>query len=262
MRYLYLLFIFVLLSCKNRFQNEPIAELYDQKLYFDEIINELPKNEIDTNYFIENFISFWIRENLLLNNAKINLPSKQKQIDKKTQDYLHYVGKVQVEFISPKYREVVVNDDTSLSVSAQMSSAGQVQVGDFELYLNNNLIHTGQGFPIYTHTINNISEGGKLKIKGIPSGQSDFGETEININKSPSISNEDIPSQVLDGININSSTSVTLVLNAPNKNLYSQRERESLSLSLVSLSLERDSLIERETLSLSLSLWRLSLSLS
>ena len=59
--------------------------------------------------------------------------------DKKTQDYLHYVGKVQVEFISPKYREVVVNDDTSLSVSAQMSSAGQVQVGDFELYLS--LIH-------------------------------------------------------------------------------------------------------------------------
>ena len=137
--------------------------------------------------------------------------------DKKTQDYLHYVGKVQVEFISPKYREVVVNDDTSLSVSAQMSSAGQVQVGDFELYLNDNLIHTGQGFPIYSYTINNISVGGKLKIKGKPSGQTDFGETEINIHKSPSITNEDLPSQVLDGININSPTSVTLVLNAPNK---------------------------------------------
>ena len=137
--------------------------------------------------------------------------------DKKTQDYLHYVGKVQVEFISPKYREVVVNDDTSLSVSAQMSSAGQVQVGDFELYLNDNLIHTGQGFPIYSYTINNISVGCKLKIKGKPSGQTDFGETEINIYKSPSITNEDLPSQVLDGININSPTSVTLVLNAPNK---------------------------------------------
>ena len=104
MRYLNFLFIFALLSCKNRFQNEPIAVLYDQKLYYDEIISELPKNEIDTNYFIENYISLWIRENLLLNNAKINLPSKQKQIDKKTQDYYNrlLIHKYQKELISQK----------------------------------------------------------------------------------------------------------------------------------------------------------------
>ena len=104
MRYQYFLFVFVLVSCKNRFQSEPIVELYDQKLYYDEIINELPKNEVDTTYFIDNYISFWIRENLLLNNAKINLPSKQKQIDRKTQDYYNrlLIHKYQKELISQK----------------------------------------------------------------------------------------------------------------------------------------------------------------
>ena len=93
-----------MLSCKNRFQSEPIVELYDQKLYYDEIINELPENEIDTNYFIENYIGLWIKENLLLNNAKINLPSKQKQIDRKTQDYYNrlLIHKYQKELISQK----------------------------------------------------------------------------------------------------------------------------------------------------------------
>ena len=63
---------------QNRFQSEPIVELYDQKLYYDEIINELPKNEIDTNYFIDNYIGLWIRENLLLNNAKNKFTIKTK----------------------------------------------------------------------------------------------------------------------------------------------------------------------------------------
>ncbi len=104
MRYQYFLFVFVFVSCKNRFQNEPIVELYDQKLYYDEIINELPINEVDTSYFIDNYISFWIRENLLLNNAKINLPSRQKQIDRKTQDYYNrlLIHKYQKELISQK----------------------------------------------------------------------------------------------------------------------------------------------------------------
>ena len=104
MRYQYFLLVLVLISCKNRFQNEPVVELYDKKLYYDEIINELPKNEVDSSYFIENYISFWIRENLLLNSAKINLPSKQIQIDKKTQDYYNrlLIHKYQKELISQK----------------------------------------------------------------------------------------------------------------------------------------------------------------
>ena len=104
MRYLHFLFFLALLSCKNRFQSEPIVELYDQKLYYDEIINELPENEVDTNYFIENYIGLWIKETLLLNNAKINLPSKQKQIDRKTQDYYNrlLIHKYQKELISQK----------------------------------------------------------------------------------------------------------------------------------------------------------------
>ena len=104
MRYQYFLFALVLISCKNRFHSEPIVELYDQKLYYDEIINELPVNEIDTRYFIDNYVNLWIRENLLLNNAKINLPSKQKIIDKKTKDYYNrlLIHKYQKELISQK----------------------------------------------------------------------------------------------------------------------------------------------------------------
>ena len=53
---------------------------------------------------------FWIRENLLLNNAKINLPSKQKQIDRKTQDYYNrlLIHKYQKELISRKSTQMLV----------------------------------------------------------------------------------------------------------------------------------------------------------
>ena len=50
------------------------------------------------------------------------LKAKDGTGDKKTQDYLHYVGKVQVSILNPAFNPVSVPAGGSISVSAQMMS--------------------------------------------------------------------------------------------------------------------------------------------
>ncbi|GIR18429.1 MAG: hypothetical protein CM15mP32_6160 [Flavobacteriaceae bacterium] len=56
----------------------------------------------------------------------------------KTQDYLHYVGKVQLTILNPSFNPVTVENGGSISISAEMMSSGSTQAGDFEIYYNEN----------------------------------------------------------------------------------------------------------------------------
>ena len=93
-----------------------------------------------------------------------------------------------------------------------------VQAGDFEIYYNENLISSGQGYPRLNQTISNISENGTLKVRGKPFGQSDFGESSIQVYVNPEIEFSAMNANLQDGVNhSNTGNEVTLVLNAPGK---------------------------------------------
>ena len=78
--------------------------------------------------------------------------------DKKTQDYLHYVGKVQVTILNPAFNPVSVDNGGSISISAEMMSSGTIQAGDFEIYFNDLLVSSGQGYPLFNETISANSQ--------------------------------------------------------------------------------------------------------
>ncbi len=146
------------------------------------------------------------------------LKAKDGTGDKKTQDYLHYVGKVQVSILNPAFNPVSVPVGGSISVSAQMMSSGATQAGDFEIYFNDNLISSGQGYPTFNQNISGINEDGELKVKGTPFGQTDFGESVIDIYLDREIQFTAMDNNLVDGVNYsNNNNNVTLVLDAPGK---------------------------------------------
>ena len=146
------------------------------------------------------------------------LKAKDGTGDKKTQDYLHYVGKVQVSILNPAFNPVSVPAGGSISVSAKMMSSGATQAGDFEIYFNDNLISSGQGYPTFNQNISGINEDGELKVKGTPFGQTDFGESVIDIYLDREIQFTAMDNNLVDGVNYsNNNNNVTLVLDAPGK---------------------------------------------
>ena len=146
------------------------------------------------------------------------LKAKDGTGDKKTQDYLHYVGKVQVSILNPAFNPVSVPAGGSISVSAQMMSSGAIQAGDFEIYFNDNLISSGQGYPTFNQNISGINEDGVLRVKGTPFGQTDFGESVIDIYLDREIQFTAMDNNLVDGVNYsNNNNNITLVLDAPGK---------------------------------------------
>lgn len=139
--------------------------------------------------------------------------------NKQSQDFLTPVGRVLVTITNPTSDPVVVSSGGSLQVSANMRFQGNLTVGAFQVFLNDNLIASGNGFPNYSTNLTNLTTGGVIKVVGTPSGQTDTGENNFNLIIAPTVTNQSIPTGLVDGINYNTAdpTRATLVLNAPHK---------------------------------------------
>ncbi|WP_323026680.1 alpha-amylase family glycosyl hydrolase [Gelidibacter japonicus] len=139
--------------------------------------------------------------------------------DKKSQDFLTSVGKVLVTITNPTTNPVVVNPGASLQLSATMKFQGTTTIGSYKVYLNDNEIASGNGFPTYSTTLTNLTTSGVIKVVGTPDGQTDTGEKSIDLIVAPTVTIQKIPNGMIEGINYNPSdpTKATLVLNAPGK---------------------------------------------
>ncbi len=139
--------------------------------------------------------------------------------DKKSQDFITAVGKVQVTINNPTSNPVVVSSGGSLPISAVMRVQGNTVVGAFQVFLNNTQIASGNGFPTYSTTLTNLTTSGVIKVVGTPQGSTDTGEKSIDLIIAPTVTTQAVPSGMIDGINYNTSdpTKATLVVNAPGK---------------------------------------------
>lgn len=87
-----LLFISVLiLSCNqnNDTNKQPIAKIHDNYLYLSDIREIIPNNktEEDSLLIAKNYINNWIKKQLLLKKAELNLPEGMKDVEKEIEDY-------------------------------------------------------------------------------------------------------------------------------------------------------------------------------
>ncbi|SHI31591.1 hypothetical protein SAMN04488096_10181 [Mesonia phycicola] len=85
--------ILIIASCSYFQQTEtrePLARVNQSYLYKEDLVNLLPNNltQEDSALFVSNYIKNWATDQLLLDQAKFNLPiEKQKEFDKMVKDY-------------------------------------------------------------------------------------------------------------------------------------------------------------------------------
>jgi len=87
-----ILLLAVLVSCNlfdEKKDNTAIARAENKYLIYSDIEDIIPKhlNKEDSLLFITNYINSWIKENLILQKAEINLSDNQKDFQKQLEDY-------------------------------------------------------------------------------------------------------------------------------------------------------------------------------
>ncbi|WP_338732751.1 alpha-amylase family glycosyl hydrolase [Mangrovimonas cancribranchiae] len=150
--------------------------------------------------------------------SQIGMLVKSDDGSQQSQDETYYVGIINVFLNNPTSDTVIIESGGSININAYMQSGGNIEVGDFEVFLNNNSIATGTGFPNFGTTINNITESGTIRVEGTPFGSSESGEASFEV-AIASLTLETLPPGLEDGINYNETdnSKATLVLDAPNK---------------------------------------------
>ncbi len=111
-----LLSIFVL-SCKkdnNKTDKQMLATVYDKKLYVSDLDDFIPDgaSSEDSIAIIKSKIDLWVRKQLMLNKAELNLSDEQKSIERIVEDYRGslLIEKYKQEFLKQKL-DTVINEN-------------------------------------------------------------------------------------------------------------------------------------------------------
>ena len=87
MKRLFLAISVLILSCASKEEDKVIASFYGKDLMLSHVIDEIPGQVEDSAYFVETFINDWIRKEVMLSHAEMNLSSDLLKHEKKIQDY-------------------------------------------------------------------------------------------------------------------------------------------------------------------------------
>ncbi|MFD0991893.1 alpha-amylase family glycosyl hydrolase [Tenacibaculum geojense] len=131
--------------------------------------------------------------------------------DKKTQDQIFEVGVFQLNLTSPTNNVTIINANENVNITATSTINA-----DFNLLANGSSVHTVSNSNNYSFTVN-PSETTNYTLQA-NDGTNTLSE-EFQIVVRPIVTEESLPTGLLDGINFdeNDATKATLVLYAPNK---------------------------------------------
>lgn len=98
-------------SCSNK-KDKVVAQVYYHKLYESEIAQAMPKglSSNDSLALVNDFIDDWIREQLLLHEAEKNLSVREKNFDKKLEEYRN-------NLLINTYYEKLISDTNTFEIT-------------------------------------------------------------------------------------------------------------------------------------------------
>ena len=96
-------------SCERSVEDNVLAQVNDELLYFDDVIRDMPISILDTSAFVEKYISKWIRNKVLLDQALINL-------DDNSEDIKHKVTLYKNSLLIYEYQQRLINQNFDTSV--------------------------------------------------------------------------------------------------------------------------------------------------
>ena len=105
----FFLLILIISSCNRSVEDNVVAQVNDDLLYFDEVIRDMPISILDTSTFIDKYISKWIRNKVLLDQALINLDENSDDIKDKVTLYKN-------SLLIYEYQQRLINQNFDTSV--------------------------------------------------------------------------------------------------------------------------------------------------
>ena len=80
-------FLMLTIACFNNDDQKVIASVHEKDLLLSEVIKEMPKATEDSAFFIESYMNDWIRKQLMIYHAEINLSSDMLDYEKQISEY-------------------------------------------------------------------------------------------------------------------------------------------------------------------------------
>ena len=85
--FLLLAFLMLAVSCFNSDDKQVIASVNEKDLLLTEVMKEMPDATEDSAFFIERYMNLWIRKQLMIYHAEINLSSDLLDYEKQISEY-------------------------------------------------------------------------------------------------------------------------------------------------------------------------------
>ena len=113
-KYLLLLIAFTgIIACNNTDNDQPAAKVNDNILYFSEISAIVPNNsnKEDSLLIADNYIHQWVKKQLIISKAELNLSEEDKDVSKMVEDYRSslIIHKYQQQLIEQKLDTIVTS---------------------------------------------------------------------------------------------------------------------------------------------------------
>lgn len=105
-----LLFTAFILSCSSDNKSIVVASVNNKELLKEDLLTEMPKQLEDSTYFAEKFINDWIREELLLSNAEMNLSAELVHYEKQIEEY-------RASLLIYAYQQELINQNFDSTIS-------------------------------------------------------------------------------------------------------------------------------------------------
>ena len=99
-------------SCLNVDDKQIIASVNEKHLLLSEVLNEIPKATEDSTFFIERYMNLWIRKQLMIYHAEINVSSDLINYEAQIDEY-------RSSLLIHAYQQELINQnfDTSISIN-------------------------------------------------------------------------------------------------------------------------------------------------
>ena len=123
--------VLLLSSCFNNKEGRIIASVNEKDLMLEEVLEEMPIQIEDTSFFIERYMNDWIRKQLMIYHAEINLSSDIKNYEKQIKEY-------RASLLIYAYQQELMNQNFDTSISLKQVTEYYNQYKD-EFKLSKNI---------------------------------------------------------------------------------------------------------------------------
>jgi hypothetical protein len=110
--FLILAFLTLAVSCFNGDNKQIIASVNEKDLLLSEVLKEMPKVTEDSTFFIERYMNLWIRKQLMIYHAEINVSSDLL-------DYEVQIAEYRSSLLIYAYQQELINQNFDTSITTK-----------------------------------------------------------------------------------------------------------------------------------------------